>query len=184
MNATPELFEKAKENGVELHKESYLDALKTSLRELFKFPVFSNEKRTWNSATVFMHYKNILRCLGKTVNDFVEQERIDNFIEQLIKVYALKEIRAFTTDNMVWMSESVFEKLCSAKMEFSRMASHAFNYADKFKNVHNWYSEWESETFYNDMKILVRVNKYRVYILIPVGKEDFVCECAGWLSED
>jgi len=178
LNSTPELFIEAKRNGVVL-PGNYIDAFTTALRELFKFPVFPNEKRKWSSATIFNRYKTVLFQLDKTVNDFLSQEEIDGFFNQMVNLYALSKIKMMLEGKRVSVSPDVETKINGLKKELSYMGTQAFN-AFIANGIKDWDEEQWSTMRYNNTEITVRVNNAHVYVVIPYGKSE-VWECVGWL---
>jgi len=181
LNATPQLFAEAEKKGVVL-PESYMDAFKTSLNELFRFPVFFNsEKRSWSTASVFWRYKSILNQLDKTVNDFVEQSVIDNFFKQMVNVYAKSDIKALLDGERIIISSDVKALINKLNWEMSNIATCAFERAIKFANEHNWSNEWFSTISYEGKEFKIKLIQYHVYLLIPYGKSE-ISECVGWLD--
>ena len=182
VNATPELYYSAKKAGVVL-PEMYYEALKTSLTELFMFPVFSSETRKWNSVKVFMQYKNLLPELEKKVNDFVEQSQLDKFFESLVNLYAATEIKSFIDGGLIRLSQSTKQKVDELMVTFAQIRRWAFSLAKEYSNEHNWYMDWMHETEYKGKPVTLMVKCYHLYVIFPYGKDSSITECVGWFED-
>lgn len=181
LNATPDLYWNAKKAGVTLPAE-YTEALRTSLKEIFKFPVFSNKTRKWNSVKVFLRYKTLLNEIEKKVNDFVEQKEIDNFFEILTNLYAAAEIKAFMDGGLIRLSDNTKCKVDCMLSNFAGIRRWAFNFAKDYSTEHNWYTEWVREATYQEMTVTVKVQCYHLYVIFPYGKDN-ITECVGWFDD-
>lgn len=181
VNPTAELFKHVKGN-IELLPENYMDALETSLKEIFKFPVFRSENRGWSSASVFVRYIHVLYRLKKTANDFVEQHVIDEFVRKMIKVYARSEIKSMLNGKCAFVSKEVEAEIEVLNKEMSEISSLAFDCAIAGSKVHNWCTEWDGSISYKGKTLDIKVNQDHVYLQVPYGKGS-VSECVGWLFD-
>ena len=180
VNPVVELYEEAKKQNVTL-PESYFEALGTSLREIFRYPIFANSERTWSSASVFAKYKRVLRECEKTVNDFVDENKLDNFFTQLAAVYAFSEIHVLYDQEHVALSAETRSVLVQREYEFSKYKRIAFAVASENFAEHKWFSEWNKKYDFGGNEFIIKVCKKHVYLMIPHGK-DYVKECIGWFE--
>lgn len=180
VNPVIELYEEARKQNVAL-PESYVDALGTSLRELFRYPVFSTAERTWSSASVFAKYKRVLSEYKKKVNDFVDENRLDNFFMQLAEVYAFSEIHVLYDYEFVTLSEKTRKSLIEREYEFSKYRRTAFEVANADCSEHKWFNEWEKKHDFDGKEFIIEVCQKHVYLMVPYEK-GFVKECIGWFE--
>ncbi|MBQ7668356.1 MAG: hypothetical protein IJS47_03435 [Clostridia bacterium] len=181
MNNAPELLGLIQRKGYKLPQK--VEALlHTSLNELFSKPIFRTETREWSTASVFIRYKDALEELHKTVNDFVNQAKIDTLFDKLIVSLAIGDANLMYNTGRIMLSPIIREELKEATMQFKRIRSLAFDTADAAKGIHKWSSEWKTSVKFEGIDLVVRVHRDHVYVLIPHGKDGYIMECVGWFD--
>ena len=171
-NCAPELFSIMFRRGYKI-SDQILDLLKTALEELFACPIFylefpnRDEICNWSSASVFSRYVELLEEIGKTVNDFVAQETIDNFFDKMFSELYMVDAKSMLYSGKIVLSPETHQKYSEASKMFKEISDIAMEEAIAAKSIHLWHGEWMKSAKYKGIDFVIRVFRSHIYVLLP-----------------
>ena len=75
------------------------------------------ESKGYDSAATWRYYEWILKYLGKTANDFVNQEKIDSFFKEMCRIHDVWQISRILPSEVITISNDISQEIEKSKKE-------------------------------------------------------------------
>jgi len=96
---------------------SKLENLLSDYLTRFFSGVIQWESKGYDSAATWRYYEWILKYLGKTANDFVNQEKIDSFFKEMCRIHDVWQISRILSSEVINISNDISQAIEKSKEE-------------------------------------------------------------------
>ncbi len=96
---------------------SKLENLLSDYLPRFFSGVIQWESKGYDSAATWRYYEWILKYLGKTANDFVNQEKIDSFFKEMCRIHDVWQISRILPSEVITISNDISQAIEKSKKE-------------------------------------------------------------------